>query len=199
MERYFRCWRFAWLLLALLPLSGRAQDKVQWTTNYYRVGGDMLPEIHQSLREGRPWKGKSAQDGLTDWRVEWRFELRRSENGCQIHQFTTTTTIVITLPRWTASTNAAPGVRQKWARYIAALNQHEAGHAKIGLAVAAELRKQVEKIREEQSCETLKETLNALGWRVVDDFKTKDKDYDRTTQHGAMQGARLPFAPRPNQ
>ncbi|MBI3413832.1 MAG: DUF922 domain-containing protein [Verrucomicrobia bacterium] len=181
-------------MVGFAATSAPVQDKVRWTTNYYSVSGDTLLAIQDSLHAGRPWKDKSALDGSTEWQVDWRFKLRRSEDGCQIQQFTTTTTIVITLPRWTTWTNAAPGVRQAWTRYIAALGQHEAGHAKIGLAAAAELRKQVKELGEDQPCETLKETVDALGQRVVTEFKGKDKEYDRVSQHGATQGARLPIA-----
>ena len=195
--RRFRFSIAAAIIAALLPVRACAQDKLQWTTNYYSVTGDTLAEIHHSLRQGRPWKDKFHGDGLTDWRVDWRFSLAESADGCRIRQFTTTTTITITLPRWTASTNAPPNVRKAWERYIAALGQHEAGHAQFGLAAAAEMQKGMKSTGLEPACETLKEKINGLCQRIVEDYKKRDKDYDQRTDHGVTQGARLLFRTRP--
>src|SRR6185436_11382350 len=87
-------------LVNLVALTASAQNTVQWTTNYYTVTGSNLREVHHSLRRERPWRDRLKVDGLTEWRVEWRFNVTASENGCRLTGFGTKTIILTTLPRW---------------------------------------------------------------------------------------------------
>ena len=101
------------------------------------------------------------------------------------------------MPQWAGSTIATLAVKQAWSRYATALAQHEGGHAKIGLAGAADLRKRIKEIDERLTCNALKEQLDSLCEHMLEEFRTKDKEYDRTTAHGATQGARLPRSSAP--
>src|SRR5688572_33476936 len=107
-------------------------------TNYYNVSGATVGELHQALRQNRPWRDNSAHHALTSWRVNWNFYVANSDRGCRVTSFSTRSSIRITLPRWIAPTNAGPEVLQAWQRYITALGQHEAGHAQFALAAATE-------------------------------------------------------------
>src|SRR5882672_1858319 len=131
------------LLVLLIPIVAGAQNSIRRTTNYYAVTGVTLPEIRQSVRQNRPWKEKFDLDGMTEWRVTWQFGVMPTAGGCRCNSFGTQTAITITLPRWTAPTNAPDSTKQTWQKYAAALGQHEAGHAAIALAAAADLRKRV--------------------------------------------------------
>lgn len=176
----------------LVPVAASAQNSVAWTTNYYSVTGATLVEIRQSLRQSRPWKDRFDADGFTDWRVAWRFSLTSSASGCRCSSFTTQTTVVTTLPRWTAPTNAPDPPLEIWQKYATALGQHEAGHAQLALAAAADLQRRSRDITETADCETLQRQLNALGEQVIEEHRKRDRDYDERTRHGADQGAFLP-------
>jgi predicted secreted Zn-dependent protease len=179
------------VLLLLWPALALAQNKVHWTTNYYAVTGATLGEIQQSLSRNRPWKEKSALDGLTDWRIQWHYQLMSSPGLCRLTSFTTTTTIAITLPRWMRPTNAAMEAVTNWNRYITALGHHEAGHAQIGLAAAAEQQRRIPLLGSDVNCEALKKRINELAQQIVDDHGRRDREYDTQTEHGARQGATL--------
>ena len=179
------------LLCLLLPPFALAQNTVHWTTNYYAVTGATLGEIHQSLIRNRPWKEKSALDGLTNWRVQWHFQMGASPGLCRLTSFRTTTTIVTTMPRWVRPTNASIEVVTNWNRYITALGLHEAGHAQIGLAAAAEQQRRIPSLGSEANCEALKMRINELAQQIVDEHGRRDREYDAQTEHGASQGATL--------
>ena len=188
-----------WLVVPaslLFRLPGVAQNAVTWTTNYYSVTGATLVEMRQSIRQSRPWKDRFDADGFTDWRVAWRFVVTPSEGGCRCSSFTTQTTIVTTLPRWNAPTNAPEAPREIWQKYVTALGLHEAGHAQLSLAAAAELQRRSKDVAEAADCETLKKRLNDLGERVIEEHRKRDREYDERTQHGTTQGAFLPGRPR---
>jgi predicted secreted Zn-dependent protease len=179
-----------WLLLAL-PTGTIAQPAVLWTTNYYPVTGATLREVHQSLRQNRPWKNTSEMDGYTRWRIEWHFSVSSSGNKCRLTSFNTRTTVAITLPRWTTPTNATDDIRAAWQRYITALGQHETGHGQIALAAAGEIQKRARESGEDPDCAALKQKINSLCQSIVEQYRIRDKDYDERTRHGATQGAVL--------
>ena len=183
-------------LFVLLPLAGAAQNTVQWTTNFYTVTGETLREVHESLRQKRPWGDRPSVDGMTEWQLEWRFTVAPAEGGCRLSGFGTKTIILTTLPRWNAPAGASPLLRSTWSNYVYALGLHEAGHAAIAFAAAADLQKQAKTNSAGPDCSTLQQNLNALGQRVLEEYRRRDDQYDERTDHGATQGARLPFGGR---
>lgn len=183
------------LLILLFVNSTRAQDTVAWTTNSYPVTGSTLGEIHQSLRQARDARN-TQWDALTEWNINWRFALSEAAGQCRVDSFSTKTTLKLTLPRWTAPTNATLATRDEWRRYITALAQHELGHAQFAQLAAAGVRKSMSETKAEADCEQLKKRLNADCTTVVENFKKRDQEYDERTRHGESQGAAL-VAPRP--
>jgi len=193
--RFSNSWRPAALgmvLLLGLPSVLTAQNSVSWKTNYYNVGGATFQAIRQSLNYMHPWKGQSSMDGLTDWRIEWHYTVQAASDGCRCASFTTRTTITITLPRWIAPAEATPEVRTAWTNYITALGKHELGHAQLALAAAAEQQRQVGALGAQPNCPAMNNKINETARKVLEEFRAKDRDYDRTTEHGAKQGAVLP-------
>lgn len=175
----------------ILAPSAWAQNTLVWRTNFYAVMGETIREVRQSMQRVRPWQDNTETVGLTQWRIDWRFDLRPTANGCRCSSFTTRTTITNTLPRWTPSTNAPAELRTGWTRFIASLRQHEDGHSRMALAAVAELHKKINEAGEAPDCEQMKQKVNGIAQRVIDDFRARDRDYDRRTSHGATQGAHL--------
>ena len=180
------------ILATQWPLLAHAENIVQWTTNYYPVTGATLGEIRQSINQARPWKGRSSLDGLTEWQVNWQFDVSASATGCQWVSFNTKTTIKVTLPGWSPPTNTPPEVKEAWRRFFTALAQHEAGHAQIAQAAAKEVARRATQIGEATDCDSLKKTIHSVANQVIEDHRKQDKDYDERTEHGARQGAFLP-------
>jgi predicted secreted Zn-dependent protease len=115
-------------------------------------------------------------DGLTNWRVDWRFTVAPTSSGCRCASFSTTTKITVTLPRWTAPTNVVESTKVRWEHYIHALGQHEAGHAQLAQAAGAELHKRIKALGEQPDCDGLKSKINELGQTVLDDFRKREKE-----------------------
>ncbi len=177
------------LAIALFPLVGRGQSFVVWTTNFYSVTGANFHEIRQSIAASHPWQ--DGFDGDTRWSVDWKFTLADTANGCLCSSFSTTAKIVTTLPRWTPPADVLPSVKEQWTRYFTNLAQHEFGHARIGIAAAAEVGKRISEVGAQPNCDQLKRTLNERAEKVVDDYRAREKEYDRRTSHGT----RPPDAP----
>src|SRR5687767_5137937 len=129
--------------------AARAQH-VSCQTNYYSLKGETVRELHESMRAMRR-TGRVSHDGVTVWNVNWRFGTVHNGSSCRLGNFSTTTTISITLPRWIAPTNASDVTKAEWARYIKALGEHEYGHAQFALIAAGEIQKRVRQIGEDAS------------------------------------------------
>jgi predicted secreted Zn-dependent protease len=160
-------------------------------TNYYAMTGSSIRHIQESLRQTRPWKDKSAHDGSTEWRIQWRANFSAEDGACHCSSFDTTTTITITLPRWVAPTNTPVSVRAAWQQYLTALTQHEAGHADFALAAAAEMHERIKAIGSDADCAALRSKVQSECQGIIDSHRAREKEYDERTRHGATQGATL--------
>ena len=177
---------------ALLPAPQTPeQNRLVWKTNYYSIAGSSLGEIRRSMDQSRPWKDPENRSGLTEWRIEWRFELAPVGDGCRCSSFTTTTTITNTLPRWTPPTEASAELKAAWTRFITALGEHEDGHSRLALAAAADLHKRVKELGPSPDCDRLRKRINELAERVINEHRQRERDYDRRTRHGETQGVAL--------
>ena len=184
--------RLAWAtllvaFLALLPTSGRAQSSLVWVTNYYTVTGASFPAILESIDRARPPKLAPPLTGLTEWRIAWKFNVRRGPEGFYCDDFRTRTTITNTLPYWRAPTNATYTLKQDWIRYEGRLARHEVGHAQFALAALDEMRKQVKTAGSEPSYEAVNEKINSLAEAVLAHYRQLEVDYDRRTAHGTRE------------
>ena len=179
-------------LLTLLPAApAQAQSKLVWRTNYYSITGASLRDIRRSMDQSRPWKEPANLSGLTEWRIDWRFELTPVEGGCRCSSFTTTTTITNTLPRWTPPAGTPEELKSAWNRFFKALGEHEEGHSRLALAAVADLHKRIKELGPAPDCNGLRKRINDLAGRVIEENRQREKDYDRRTQHGATQGVAL--------
>jgi len=185
-------------LLFLIVAANALAQHVSCKTNYYSVTGSNLREIHQSFRQGRPWRGTGGHDGFTVWNLTWRFGTAHNGSVCRMTTFSTTTSINITLPQWLAPTNATDELKAEWTRYISALGKHEYGHAQFALAAAADMQKRAREVSQDASCDGLKQRINSVCETVVQKYKQMDDAYDQRTEHGIKEGARLGRGRRPD-
>lgn len=184
-----RLWVAVAVCVFLLPEALEATNHARWTTNYYNVTGSTIHEIRRSMLRNRP--SKVTRDALTEWDIRTRFGTGRLQGGYRCSGFTTTTTIRMTLPRWTPPEAVSDSVKQEWERYLAVLSQHEAGHGQIAMATAGELHRRVAGVGIHPDPDGLKSTVKTLVVQTLQEFRERDREYDRLTRHGLEQGATL--------
>ena len=144
------------------------------------------------MNHARPGGTGGKTDGATVWNISWTFKLHPSDSGCRITSFKTKTVIALTMPAWTAPSNAEDETKKSWARYYSALLRHEVGHARIAQNAEAEIRKRVARISTTGKCSTLRKQVDAVARDVIREFRQRDIEYDRRTRHGAKDGAHFP-------
>ena len=173
-----------------------AQDTVQLRTNFYTITGSTERALRRALNESRPWKNQDATDARTDWQVQWSYTYAPAGGGFRVRSVETKTTITYTLPRWTPDPDAPRELRAGWAKYLAALQTHEEGHARIARAAAAEIRQRVAGLKSGLDAGHLEKSVNEAAGKALAGHRERDAQYDKKTLHGATQGAVFPDRPR---
>ena len=182
-----------------LALASVANAEVSENLRYEPYGFSWQPE--QSLLHALDAASPIRQDGkifhgFTQWSVDWRFRWWQEANGeCRITSVTTSLDMVIQLPRLQqASSGQSVLQRPEFEAYLAALRQHEHGHADTGRMAAKAIDQAIAALPRHARCAELDAKANETGHRLIAEFNQRDKQYDLATDHGRTQGAYLPRA-----
>ncbi len=159
----------------------------------YDIAGSSAPELRAAMDRLGP---KDPVDGtpyagFTRWTIEWSYDYTRAA-ACTLMRVRVVATIQITLPRWRGAAIADPGVAAEWTRFIAALQRHENGHAKIVKIGASRIARVLGSLPSFRSCARLERAADSTGERILEKTRRAELAYDEWTRHGDTQGARFP-------
>jgi predicted secreted Zn-dependent protease len=151
--------RRAALLLALMlaPLVARAEDRT--VTRHYPVSALTVAGLEQEMQARGP-KGFWA---YTSWNVDWTAD-------CQV-----SLTVNYTFPEHLRPDALSPALRARWEAMVAALIEHEQGHAALG----DKARRAVEAAH----CRRTEPIFARIG--------AEERSYDAKTRHGSRDGVTL--------
>jgi predicted secreted Zn-dependent protease len=154
---------------------------------YYDVHGRTVAELRADMRRVGPKIADSSFVGETRSPMRWNWRTESAgASSCTIREVTLSVNAQITLPRWTPPADTEPGLAAEWARFVAALETHEAGHkdisAKAGRAIVDRLRGL------SGLCSQLGSRANDIARDIVDKAASEQKAYDAATRHGLTQG-----------
>lgn len=185
-----RCW-YVVPIICIQPVQ--ADVNISDQVERYAIEGSTPSELRREMNVKRPHTSDGRRfDGRTRWYVSWRYRYRKTGSACAIAAVNTSLKVTITLPQWSNESDADRTTRQHWARYLAALEQHEQGHRRHGVDAANEIDAAIASMPPAGNCDALGSGANLLGKSVLQKFSQRDLDYDRDTRHGATQGARFP-------
>lgn len=132
--------------------------------------------------------------GHTKWDVRWNYQIAKLENNaCMLKSHEITAKITYRMPRLVTQNmdkKIADAVQKNWREYYAALMEHENGHMENGIAAANEINRFFNGIYgEKYNCPSFSEGVEKYPKELVEFFNNRDKEYDKSTQHGMTQGA----------
>ncbi len=194
----------AWCLLLSVSLSGcvtlaperryvvvpLAVSLTDPSIRWYDIGGDSRFALRDALDRAGPLDADGVRhDAHTDWFVTWHFPFVDEAQGCKLGPVNVTLRTSVTLPRWYASASTDPELVERWRDYLAALWLHESGHRETGARAAGEIETLLPTLPAKESCVDAETAANEAAQGVLTRHRQADRDYDETTQHGAMQGA----------
>ncbi|MDB4948669.1 MAG: hypothetical protein JWM27_1318 [Gemmatimonadetes bacterium] len=171
--------------------------------HFYRVEGGNARDISRSMQARRPWRDGSGSTGLTVWNVSWQARWVQAGPTCRAESTDVWLQVDVFLPEWRPRSDAGPQVAADWQAYVAALAVHEAGHVGIASSAASAVSRALDEFSA-PACIGMRAHMRAEVERILDEYRGRDRSYDRKTRHGATQGAHwprsagAPIAPAPD-
>jgi predicted secreted Zn-dependent protease len=176
--------------LACLTLAAQAEVQESHALEPYPVHARPGQTLREALNAATPiTSGGQRFHGYTHWNVRWNFWWQQDGAGrCRITRVSTRLQSRIQMPELATGTVAQTAA---FARYHAALYQHELGHVEFGRKAAQAIDRGIAALPPAPDCPTLEQQANALGQRLLAEQAQQERDYDQRTRHGATQGALL--------
>ena len=162
------------------------------TIEYYSFSADDLRSAHASMFEASPIVIDGRKfSGLMEWEWEWRAAYDTADGNCAPGRIVTRASSNITLPKWTSYEDASYQDRVEWDRASQVLLRHEKKHETIAKMAVKEFERKANRLPAAAECETLTAQINDLFDRYMKQANTQNKSYDRRTDHGRTEGAKL--------
>jgi predicted secreted Zn-dependent protease len=177
------------LASALLFSEPRIYVKTKYYNLYLTTESGLRGEMNE---KGIRWTDGNTYDAFTSWYVKWQYEYYSRPGNCIIDWVDVSVDVEYTLPRWATRFLGGKETRIKWLKYIEALKKHEQGHGNFGISAARDIEKALLNIGSRQRCDRLGADANAIGYKILNEYRKKEIEYDRTTGHGRTQGAVFP-------
>jgi predicted secreted Zn-dependent protease len=163
----------------------------------YQVTGSTSDELRADIDGKRPTGPDGTRsDAYTSWRLDWSWPSASSDQRCATGKVAVKVAVRYQLPELRASAQTPASLVAEWQRYDRALKKHEDGHRDFGIRCAEEIQKKLEALPPAEGCPAMNTTANDKAREIFDRYVADEKEYDRTTAHGATQGARFPCTPQ---
>ncbi|UJJ30061.1 DUF922 domain-containing protein [Halopseudomonas maritima] len=173
------------LLLCPLLVAGpiSAEPRLQSRVESVDVSGATVDTIRASLNRNRQHSAN---------RVNWHFNWESTPGQCRITEATTDVSVTSYIPRLQPDPQRAASVQQQWDSYLLALQAHQEGHVELALNSAREIERAIMALPPASSCDQLQASANATGRRLLEQLAADDREYDKRTQQGTLDGAHFP-------
>ncbi len=172
------------VILALLPFSQAAADVIEKVdTVTYTATATPERTLRQILIAATPIRHEGRRfHGYTNWNIRWNYRWFRAPNGaCRITEVTTDLRVTVQLPALSGGSEAQ---RRRFDTYLDALRAHEDEHVELSRQAAHRIDREIAALPAVYGCHVLEEQADALGHRILAEFREKEKQYDRKTEHG---------------
>jgi predicted secreted Zn-dependent protease len=160
--------------------------------SYYNIKGKTVADLRaQMFKLGPVDKFGRRCDGYTDWYIKWTFSCSRSAGAYSLSNIYVKVNIKHILPRWEKPTEPPDDLEERWARFSESLQVHEDGHKDIAMRAATEIIQALKDLRPHPACDEAHRSANQAAQAVLDKHRKTEREYDKSTNHGETQGARL--------
>jgi predicted secreted Zn-dependent protease len=156
---------------------------VRFEIQHFDVHGRTNGALEESLHYSGPI-GFAADTQAT---LSTYLQFERAGERCRLTTIEIPVYIIIRYPHWVEFERANRLMRADWERRMAALEEHENGHATLAFSAAFELYETLTEFGQDADCETLNDDMQALTRSAVAASRRRNRDYDEITGHGVRQ------------
>ena len=173
------------LLLGPLLAAGQvqAEPRLQNRVESFDISGATVDTIRANLNRNRQHSAN---------RVEWHFNWESTPGQCRITEVRTEVSVTLHQPRLLPDPQRAASVQQRWDAYLLALQAHQEGHVELALNSARKIERAIMALPPASSCDQLQTSANATGRRLLEQLAADDREYDKRTQQGTLDGLHFP-------
>ena len=180
------------VLLAIASGQALAEPLTRAHTSFYYVSGSSATVLAAQLDQ----KGPVGEDGKryaakTRWDVQWKFNHDQKGETCGVKDVAVAVGIAQNLPKWGGEDKGPDALRKRWDKFADALKRHEDQHREHGMKAGEEIEAALLAVKPASNCEDLDKAANAAGEKIIEKYRGRDQEFDRSTDHGRKQGARL--------
>ena len=158
------------------------------TVTYYEVRGRTYDEVLADLQRLGPRTGGRTFFAEARSPMQWRWRIDRvGSSYCAISDVTVLVNAQITLPRWTPPSGTDAALVAEWRRFIAALEEHEAGHKDISARAGRDIASRLNGYSD--ICSIINTRANEIARSITERAVVEQRDFDAATRHGLARGA----------
>lgn len=174
--------------------AGFERSRQERTVTTYRIGGQDPAQVWAEIRRHGPYDEQRQRRfaGYARWKISWHARFETDQAGCRLGEVRVVTTTAITLPDWAEGHRARGEHREAWDRFLAALSEHEHGHAEVAEAGGERIERTLSGLPAAASCEEALEAGRREGDRLIAEVRLEQERFDRETAHGVRTGAHFP-------
>ncbi len=167
-------------------------DKVEkLVVQKYEIYGSSAQEIRESLNKNGPVdENRIRRDGYTKWQIKWRWPFS-SAGKPQFDQTTVQLSIQMLLPDWVHDNTVSKKLISSWEKFIDLLIIHEKKHLSFVLENYKGVEQEIHRAFEANPRLTT-EQANQIGYKVLNQIRALDRDYDKQTDNGKVEGIKFP-------
>lgn len=176
------------LCLCGFAYSGDSQVELKIKTNHYYISGNTYKEMNNSIIANRPWGTNLNFFAFTKWMVEWHVRTEFENGFCKVGSVKIAVKADITMPAYKPPTNRISlDFLERWGTFYRNLLEHELGHVRIAKMAGDEVYSSIIKLQPQRSHYELLILADQTAKKIIDKYRDKEIEYDRTTQHGLNQ------------
>jgi predicted secreted Zn-dependent protease len=162
----------------------------------YEIAGITADQLAAQIKQLGPTDPENRGGSFTGyartrfaWDVDESVALGAKRERCMIESVDIYLDVWITLPRWEPPASASQALIAEWGRYLERLRIHELGHKEIARRLAKEAARATKGLI--GPCGVVHERADERIEKILGREDALQEAYDRSTRHGATQGAYL--------
>ena len=180
------------LAVLLQSLTAQGEPPLRQQTSYYYIDGNSAVVLSEQINQ----KGPLGEDGKrhpsrTRWEVQWKFRHNLHDGVCKMEEVAVAVGVSTVRPRWRGEIRAARQLRERWRRFVDAVERYHDLHKEQALRAGREIEAALLGVAPAKTCEALAEQANRVAKALLDKHLKITEAYDRKTGYGRKKGATL--------
>lgn len=168
----------AWAVILTGTVSAKPRTKTKYT--YYTISGKSARNLYQQMVSRGPHVSGDRALAATSVTTQQTGELGGT-SSCRVRNYKLSMDFTIRLPKVRNEKGLPPRLRRTWKAFYKFVRRHEQRHRTIWIGCAANIEKQVRKIRA-SSCSKVDRLANSIFKKVSSSCERKHDAFDLAEQ-----------------